>query len=748
MKRPVCIVGFTFLFSQLFAAFAGFNVALSLSVFFLVISVLLLVFLRVGKYGWVALASISVALSLGLFCVKMYSHIKAVDALEGKEASVVARLVELPQQSYDRYYYIIETSKIDIPGAPQKVRLRLSCRNSLGISPFEEFSARLGFVKPSDSGRLFNFRISGRAKGITLYAYYVDFNEEIELTGIQYRPLYYYALKMRQQTIETVDGMLPLKQSALVKSVVLGDTSGLDAKLINDFRVTGTSHVFSVSGLHFAVIIQLILSFFLFFKIPKRISALLVVFPVIGFMALVGFSPSVTRSGIMMIVYLLGLVFGKESDSLNSLGFAVLLLLLINPFGAGDVGFLLSVFATFGIITVSPKIERLLSKAVNKLPIFRRAALKLSNSVAVTLGATLTTLPVMLLAFEGFSNIAVIGNLLIVPPCMAMMIAGALAALFNMMGPVAAAAYPFTFAAGALANFIRWLTDILSRIPFAYHSVSNDFTAIWIVGTALLFFAAVALRKNTSLIRLASILSVIVLLCGVLSNQLFMRGVTEVSVLNVGEGKAVVLTREGRSAVIGCGGGTYSSVAAENVLKSRNINRIDLMILPSMDKQTASAAPALLSEFNVGTLIMPQKGQYLDHVEAFADNVKEKVAIDSSEIELWRDMRIEVLEQGESCWVLADCRGTRILVCPEKGDVLGLPHNMLSVDLLICGPEIPANIARIEAKHVVVSAEEEKAALYALQMSARGFGPCFTTAYQDVTILTRGAGKLSVRSGR
>lgn len=748
MKRPVAIVGFTFLLAQLFATFGGFNVALSLFVFFMVLSVLILAFMRQKKYCWVLLVSFSIALSLGMFSIRMYSYNKAVDSLEGKEALIKGHLVELPQRSYDRYYYIVETLEIDVPGAPQKLKIRLSSRNPLGIEPFEEFSVKVKFISPSGSDRLFDSRISSRAKGIVLYAYFADYNEEVVLSGVKRKPFYYYALKMRQHAIETIDGMLPLKQAALVKSVVLGEISDLDAKLVNDFRVTGTSHVFSVSGLHFAVIIQLIMSMFLFLKVPKRFAALLTILPVIVFSSLVGFSPPVVRSGIMMTVYLSGLVLGKEPDSLNSLGFAALLVLLFNPFWAGDIGFLLSFFATFGIIAVSPKINDVLSRPLNKLPVLKGAAMKLSNSVAVTLGATLTTLPVMLLSFEGFSNIAIIGNLLIVPPCMVVMIAGALAAIFNLLGPLSVAALPFTFIAGVFANFVRWLTGFLAGIPFVYHSVSNDFTVIWIAGTALLFFAAWIIKKNTSLFRLASILSVIVLLSGILSYQVFMRGVATISVLNVGEGKAVVFVREGRGLVIGCGGGTYSTVAVANTLRGRNVGKIDLMVLPYLDKGNASAAPEILKEYKVDTLVMPQSGRYFDHIEAALNNAVEKIAIDSYKIGLWKDMKVEIVEQGDGVWVFADYKETRVLVCPDEGDALELPEEMRRVDLLVCGAKVPANIAKVEADHAIVSTEEERAAIVALQLQARGFDSCFTTAYQDVTILTRGAGKLVFRSGK
>ena len=69
---------------------------------------------------------------------------------------------------------------------------------------------------------------------------------------------------------------------------------------------------------------------------------------VLFFMGLAGFSPSVTRAGIMMLLYLGGFLLRREPDSLNSLGLAALVILFANPFAAADLGMLLSFSATAG----------------------------------------------------------------------------------------------------------------------------------------------------------------------------------------------------------------------------------------------------------------------------------------------------------------------------------------------------------------------------------------------------------------
>ena len=69
------------------------------------------------------------------------------------------------------------------------------------------------------------------------------------------------------------------------------------------------------------------------------------------FMALVGFSPSVVRAGVTMLLFYAAKWMGEKEDSLTSLGFAALLLCLFNPYAASDVGLLLSFLMQLGVLT-------------------------------------------------------------------------------------------------------------------------------------------------------------------------------------------------------------------------------------------------------------------------------------------------------------------------------------------------------------------------------------------------------------
>ena len=167
-------------------------------------------------------------------------------------------------------------------------------------------------------------------------------------------------------------------------------------------------------------------------RLRKKLCYLLTCASVVAFMALTGFSSSVMRAGIMLIVFYLGKFFYAKADSLNSLGIATLLLTIVNPFAAGDLGLLLSVSSTLGIILFEGYFEELFKRLAKKLKYGAKLVEKLAGSVAVTVSATLATMPVIMLSFGRVSLISVVSNLLLVLPTMLMMISSGTSAPASM----------------------------------------------------------------------------------------------------------------------------------------------------------------------------------------------------------------------------------------------------------------------------------------------------------------------------
>ena len=97
-----------------------------------------------------------------------------------------------------------------------------------------------------------------------------------------------------------------------------------------------------MSGLHLSLWSMLIFSVLKKLRVGERAASIIAAFGVVGFMLVAGLTYSVLRSGIMMLVFLLGNVIMKKRDSLNSLGFSIAVIALVNPFAVGSAGLELS----------------------------------------------------------------------------------------------------------------------------------------------------------------------------------------------------------------------------------------------------------------------------------------------------------------------------------------------------------------------------------------------------------------------
>src|SRR5699024_7373082 len=99
------------------------------------------------------------------------------------------------------------------------------------------------------------------------------------------------------------------------------------------------SHTIAVSGMHLAFLADLLSR--LMGK-GKRSTAVLTIFWAVFFSGIAGYTPSVTRSAVMIVQLQLAPLLDRERDAATSLGFALMCLLAVNPFSAAHIGLQLS----------------------------------------------------------------------------------------------------------------------------------------------------------------------------------------------------------------------------------------------------------------------------------------------------------------------------------------------------------------------------------------------------------------------
>ncbi|MDS1115546.1 ComEC/Rec2 family competence protein [Gordonia westfalica] len=233
------------------------------------------------------------------------------------------------------------------------------------------------------------------------------------------------SIRQRLQLV-AARGLAP-DAAGLLPGLVLGDESGLDEGLRDDFRAAGLSHLTAVSGANFAIVCGAALLIVRSVGVPPRAAAVVGLVVIVGFVMLVRPTPSVLRAALMGAVGVLALFASRRSQSLPALGAAVIGGLLWWPELALQPGFALSVAATCAIVLWAPRLR-------DRLRAWR-CPTGLAEVIAMAVTAQVVTAPIVVLVTGQLSVVGIVANLLVAPVVAIISVVGTVAALIGALGP-------------------------------------------------------------------------------------------------------------------------------------------------------------------------------------------------------------------------------------------------------------------------------------------------------------------------
>ncbi len=739
MKRPLALVGFCYLLTLAAAVFVGSGWALPLACICLGLFIAALFIPSARAGGVFPLAFLTMSLAFGSFSVYTQSAVLPAQALADKDAVIEGVVCELPYQAYNRTYYTVKVTDCSLPGAPKNMKIRLSCQNALNVEPYSRITGKVHLFLPS-GGEGYSSRSYYASKGIMLFSYLYEY-ENVRITPPTDKPPYYYALKLRSSLLKSVREMLPPEQAALVNGVVFGDVTSLSDEVSNDFRTIGISHILSVSGLHMSTMAELILMLLLFLRVPKKLSAPFAACGVLAFMAITCFVPSVVRSGVMCLLYLLGMMLSRQADSLTSLGVSVLLIALVNPYAAADIGLLLSFLATLGLILYSNNITTYLNEKCSKIKRGKRLVHGVNGALATTFAAMFFTLPIGIVSFGSVSLIAPLANVLELVPSTVMMNFAAIGAVMNLIAPQSYLAMPFALVSGLLAEYMQKSAHWLAQIPYASISASYGFVLIWLAGTMLLAALTLLMGNSRRLRRVTALLSCILLLFGIFSYRLSMRDVTRVAVLDVGSAESIVVTKNGRAAVIGSGG--FSSSSVSRYLKAQGITKLDYIQLITQEREESVNCAELIDQFTPARFVM-RESDYIDgFLQVSLPHVqKADFYTNAAQTKLWDDITLDTVSCGSGSAVRLIVNTISVLILPSGAEPDQLPPEWLNSDFLVAD-SVPKNQAGWNPVVTVFSLDEQD--LNAELAKVRNLNPILTAGNGNIVLAVKGDQTVQIR---
>ena len=591
--------------------------SLILSFIFALLLVVCLVFYKKIKInGLKTLLSILLLFTL-LGSYINYFTVEPANKLDNCDAVITATVTERPNRYENYSVYTMKTCEIKVntekyglksDDIPQELNVRISDSNKLDLQIFDKVRLNVTF-STDEKYKTYNLSSQIYASG-----YVNSLDKRLGSNRPFYAPFY----DLRDNISNLIFKNINFSEASLISAVLVGDRDFLDLDFEANAKAVGITHVLFVSGGHLGIIFQLLSGLFAVLKVRRKIGNFAMLFTIFALEAICGFSPSILRAGLTYLVLVIGKIIHRNPDPLNSLGLATIIILFFNPFGFANLGLMLSLFSTFGLIYLCPifyeGMARFLSRFLN-LGLFTKGVLL---TLCQTLAAIIATTPICILGIGYVSLIAPISNLLIVWAINILTSLTFVTVILLCLPSFlkALAAVPIIILC-LLTRYIVYVTNALAKIPWATAETKKEYIISFIL--AILIIPAILLLKNLSLKKRGKILlrttAVALAVCSVSSLILFynMSSGPKISLLDVGKGISVVITSSDKTAVIGAGDSPSDYKRIENHLFSAGSRQVDYLILPAANKAFAGGAPEFLSHQN-SVVAYPNGGDYADRL--------------------------------------------------------------------------------------------------------------------------------------
>ena len=460
----------------------------------------------------------------------------------------------------------------------------------------------------------------------------------IELVRGESSPFAKELFTLKQSLGNRIDALFPEETAGFLKSLFLGERSGITLSEKSLYQSAGISHILAISGLHLSLLGGFFYRLLRKIKLSSLLSSLITSFFLFSYFLFTGSSHSAFRALFMLFLRFAAIQLGKGKDLLSQLSFALLFLLWLNPLSLYSIGMQCSFFTLFVFFlleerpgkAVRKKKEKALSKICKKLALgFSKhpsLLLKFPAYLSKLIPCLLSTLPHRLqgsflfylallplfsLTQFSFPLYAPLLNLLLLPLLPFFFLLGAISILLSYLPEQ-------DFLLLRLFSFSsRFLLNLLFQIfhLFMEKSLALPFSQILLgkmqVLSVMFYFLFLYLLF---FFPKAKSLSLLLSLGFLLSLPLYLPKPPkelEIAALDVGQGDGFVL-RKGALVFTIDNGSTSKNLFPEQIFfpycKAKRIQHIDYALLTHCDRDHISGIQALLEKnpsISLSHLILP-----------------------------------------------------------------------------------------------------------------------------------------------
>ena len=482
----------------------------------------------------------------------------------------------------------------------------------------------------------------------------------IELIQGESSPFAKELFTLKQDLGNRIDALFSEETAAFLKSLFLGERSGITLSEKSLYQSAGISHILAISGLHLSLLGEFFYRLLRKAKLSSLLSSLITSFFLFSYFLFTGSSHSAFRALFMLFLRFAAIQLGKGKDLLSQLSFALLFLLWLNPLSLYSVGMQCSFFTLFVFFlleerpgkTVRKKKEKVLSKlckkhklALSKHPsVLLKFPSFLSKLIPCFLSTLphrlqgsflfyLTLLPLFSLIQFSFPLYAPLLNLLLLPLLPFFFLLGAVSILLSYLPEqdfllLRLLSISSRFLVNRLFQLFHLFIEKSLALPFSQIllgkmqvlSVIFYFLVLYLLfffPTTKTFFSKALKRRllRPCLCRVYHIfLSLLLSLGFLLSLPLYLPKPPkelEIAALDVGQGDGFVL-RKGKLVFTIDNGSTSKNLFPEQIFfpycKAKRIQHIDYALLTHCDRDHISGIQALLEKnpsISLSHLILP-----------------------------------------------------------------------------------------------------------------------------------------------
>lgn len=257
-----------------------------------------------------------------------------------------------------------------------------------------------------------------------------------------------------------INSYLPEPHASLLNGIIFGIPLRTSREFYQQIKTVGLLHIVVLSGTNITILAAIIGA--LTRRFSKSISIMLTILMIIVFIIFVGPQAPIIRAGVMGILTLVAIIYGRKNIAIYSLFLSLLFTIIFKFDWIKTISLQLSYGATLGIILFGTAVIKPNNNWWSKI------LSDIKKDIRLSIAAQIFTIPIIFFYFKQISLIGILSIVFVSPLIAPLMIFGFITSILGKIH----------FFLGLIPSYICFIIldymvkviEILSKIPFGFVS--------------------------------------------------------------------------------------------------------------------------------------------------------------------------------------------------------------------------------------------------------------------------------------